>query len=131
MKPINVKKKNEGMLLKTVYKCKYIPVKQKYKVGDKVRINKSKGIFEKGYIPNWSTGIFKITQVIHSNPIIYRIKDIKNDEVEGMIYEHELQKTKYSDIYLVEKKLRRKGDKVYVKWLGFANSRNSWIDKVM
>jgi hypothetical protein len=34
---------------------------------------------------------------------------------------------KYPDIYLVEKVLKRRGDKVYVKWLGF--NEKSWIDK--
>ena len=40
-----------------------------------------------------------------------------------------MQKTKYPDIYLVEKVLRKKGDKVYVKWLCFDSSHNSWIPK--
>ena len=31
------------------------------------------------------------------------------------------------DVYLVEKIIRRKGNQVYVKWLGFDSSRNSWI----
>ncbi|KYN19108.1 hypothetical protein ALC57_08566 [Trachymyrmex cornetzi] len=29
----------------------------------------------------------------------------------------------------MEKVLRRKGDRVYVKWLGFDGSHNSWIHK--
>ncbi|KYQ51588.1 hypothetical protein ALC60_09309 [Trachymyrmex zeteki] len=44
-------------------------------------------------------------------------------------YEHELHRATYPDVYLVEKVLRRKGDKVYVKWLGFDGSHNSWIHK--
>ena len=28
-----------------------------------------------------------------------------------------------------EKVLRKKGDKLYVKWKGYDNSFNSWIDK--
>ena len=35
-------------------------------------------------------------------------------------------KNKY---YSVEKVIKRKGDKVYVKWKGYNSSFNSWIDK--
>ncbi|KYN22391.1 hypothetical protein ALC57_05203, partial [Trachymyrmex cornetzi] len=42
-------------------------------------------------------------------------------------YEHELHHATHLDVYLVEKVLCRKGDKVYVKWLGFDGSHNSWI----
>ncbi|XP_067208491.1 uncharacterized protein [Linepithema humile] len=38
-------------------------------------------------------------------------------------------RTAQPDVYLVEKVLRRKDDKVFVKWLGFDNSHNSWINK--
>jgi hypothetical protein len=41
----------------------------------------------------------------------------------------ELQKTKHPDVHLVEKVLHKKGDKLYVKWLGFDSSHNSWVNK--
>ena len=31
--------------------------------------------------------------------------------------------------FRVEKVIKRKGDKIYVKWNGYDNSFNSWIDK--
>ena len=34
-----------------------------------------------------------------------------------------------SNVYLIEKVLKKRGDKLFVKWLGFDNSHNSWIDK--
>ena len=43
----------------------------------------------------------------------------------GGFYEAELQKTKQPDVFLIESILRRKGNKMYVKWLGFDNSHNS------
>ena len=39
-----------------------------------------------------------------------------------------LQKTNQQD-FRIEKVIKRKGDKVYVKWKGYDNSFNSWIDK--
>ena len=40
----------------------------------------------------------------------------------------ELQKTNQT-AFRVEKVIKRKGDKLYVKWKGYDNFFNSWIDK--
>ena len=32
-------------------------------------------------------------------------------------------------IFRIEKVIKRKGNKLYVKWKGFDNSFNTWIDK--
>ncbi|XP_070172160.1 uncharacterized protein [Polyergus mexicanus] len=102
----------------------------RFKVGDYVRINKLKHMFEKGYTPNWSTEIFVIDKVFKNIPPYYPIKDMKGEEIKATFYEQELQKTKIpTNIYLVEKILKRKGNKVYVKWLGFDNTHNQWINK--
>ena len=42
--------------------------------------------------------------------------------------EKELQKTNQKT-FRNEKVIERKGDKLYVKWKGYSNSFNSWIDK--
>ena len=47
---------------------------------------------------------------------------------EQTFYEKELQKTNQEE-FRIEKVLKRKGDKLYVKWKGYNNSFNSWIDK--
>ncbi|XP_067211747.1 uncharacterized protein [Linepithema humile] len=72
---------------------------------------------------------FRIAAVQRTNPVTYLIKDYRGDPVAGGFYEYELLKTAQPDVYLVEKVLRRKDDKVFVKWLGFDNSHNSWINK--
>ena len=40
-----------------------------FKVGDKVRISKQKGVFTKGYLPNWSTEIFTIFKINKTTPV--------------------------------------------------------------
>ena len=45
-----------------------------------------------------------------------------------MFYEKELQKTNQEE-FRVEKVIKRKGNKLYVKWKGYDSSFNSWIDK--
>ena len=98
-------------------------------MGDKVRISKIKQIFEKGYTPNWSTEIFTITRVARTNPVTYHLEDYYDQPVSGGFYESEIQKTFYPEIYLVEKVLKKKGERAYVKWLGLGSEHNSWIDK--
>ena len=36
---------------------------------------------------------------------------------------------KHPDVHLVEKVIKRKGGKVFVKWMGLSNEHNSWIAK--
>ena len=45
-----------------------------------------------------------------------------------MFYEKELPKTNQEEL-LIEKVIKRKGDKLDVKWKGYDNSFNIWIDK--
>lgn len=129
MKPSEVSSENERDLLRNVYKKVRVKPAQrlKFKVGDRVRISKYKNVFEKGYTPNWTTEIFTIIAIASTNPVTYKLKDYKNQPILGGFYEQELLKVKHPDIYLVEKVLKKQGKKLYVKWLGFDNTHNSWI----
>lgn len=132
MRPIDVDKKNERILLRTVYKSNNIlslSEENKFKINDFVRISKFKTIFEKGYTPNWTTEIFRVAKVLHTNPIPYSLSDLNDKQIKGCFYAYELQRTQNHEIYLVEKILKRKGNKIFVKWLGFDESHASWINR--
>lgn len=132
MRPIDVSKDNENKLLQTVYKKNSllnIGEKIKFKTGDFVRISKHKSLFEKGYTPNWSTEIFKIRKIQQTQPVTYLLEDLNSNPIHGTFYKFELQKSECPNIYLVEEVLRKKKDKLFVKWLGFDSSHNSFIDK--
>jgi transposase InsO family protein len=129
MRPVDVTPAIAEKLLRTVYSNVKIAGPAKFKVGDSVRVSKFKTIFEKGYTPNWITEVFKITKIQTTNPVTYLLEDSRGKPIAGGIYEHELHRVANSDVYLVEKVLRKQGNKVYVKWLGFDNSHNSWINK--
>lgn len=107
---------------KKILKCK------RFQVGDYVRISKYKSCFAKGYTPNWSSEIFKIIKVQDTYPTTYLLEDAGARPILGAFYEYEIRRTLYPDIYLVEKVLRIKGRKVFVKWLGLPSSENSWIE---
>ena len=100
---------------------------RKFKVGDQLRIPKYKNIFAKGYMPNWSEEIFIIKTIENTVPWTYVINDLNGEEIIGTFYENELQKTNQKE-FRIEKVLKKKGDKLYVKWKGYDNSFNSWID---
>ena len=100
----------------------------KFKVGDRVRISKYKNILAKGYNPNWSEEVFVIKKIKNTVPWTYVINDLNGEEITGTFYEKELQKTSQEE-FRIEKVIKRKGDKIYVKWKGYNNSCNSWIDK--
>ena len=61
-------------------------------------------------------------------PWTYAINDLNGQEIIGTFYENELQSTNKQK-FRIEKVIKRKGDKLYVKWKGYDNSFNSWIDK--
>ena len=104
----------------------------KFRVGDHVRISKHKNIFAKGYMPNWSEEVFVIKKVKNTVPWTYVINDLNGEKITGTFYEKELQKTNQEE-FRIEKVIRRKGDKLYVKVKLYDklydNSFNSWIDK--
>ena len=53
---------------------------------------------------------------------------MNGEEITGSFYEKELQKTNKKE-FKIEKVLKTKGDKLYVKWKGYDNRFNSWINK--
>lgn len=131
MAPNDVDSDNEQELLSTVYDYKrVIPQKKSYnfKVGDHVRLSKYKHLFEKGYLPSWTTEVFTIVKIQKTDPVTYLLADFEGKPIEGCIYAEEMQATKQPNVYLVEKILRKKNKKVYVKWLGFGKEHNSWIN---
>ena len=92
----------------------------KFKVGDYARISKYKNIFVKGYMPNWSEEVFVINKIKNTVPWTYVINDLNGGEIIGTFYEKELQKTNQKE-FRIEKVLKRKGDKLYVKLKGYNN----------
>ena len=100
----------------------------KFNVGDRVRISKYKSVFAKGYMPNWSEEVFIVSMVKNTVPWTYEINDLNGEKTAGSFYEKELQKTDQKE-FRIEKVIRRKGDKLYIKWKGYDDSFNSWINK--
>src|SRR6218665_3704484 len=59
----------------------------KFSIGDKIRITKKKGTFEKAYTPRWSEEVFTVSRVQHTDPSTYKITDYNDEEIQGTFYE--------------------------------------------
>ena len=109
--------------------------------------NKGKSVVAERYIRTLKNKIFKHMTAILKNvyivqqyfcvlndeikntvPWTYTISDLSGENVIGTFYEKELQKTNQKE-FRIEKVLKRKGDKLYIKWKRYDNSFNSWINK--
>ena len=69
-----------------------------------------------------------IKKVKHTVPWTYVVNDINGDTILGIFYKNELQKTNQKE-FRIKNVIKRKGDKLNVKWKGYDNFFYSWIDK--
>ena len=78
--------------------------------------------------PNWSEEVFVVSKIKNTVPWKYVINDLIGEEIIATFYEKELQKTDQRE-FRIEKVIKRKGDKLCVRWKDYDSSFNSWIDK--
>ena len=127
MTPVKASKtENELTVWRNLYP-KHLEIRDinpKFSVGDKVRISKKKRTFEKGYTTRWTE---EIVEVKLTSPPMYKIADFNGEEIKGTFYEPELQKTS-QELFRIEKVIKRGKNKSLVKWKGYSDDFNSWVD---
>ena len=99
----------------------------KFKIGHIVTISKYKNVFAKDYVPNRSEKVFVIRKVQNIVLWTYVFRDLNGDKTVRTFYEKELQNTNQIE-FRVKKVLKRKDNKLYVKWKGYNDLFNSWTD---
>ena len=123
------KQKNKTQVLENKIYLEHGNENPKFKVGDKVRISRVKGLFEKGYLPNWSEALYIVDTVKKTNPYTYTVRDMNGEEVLGSFYTEELQKST-QEVFRIEKIIRKKKingiEHGLVKWLGYNDKFNEW-----
>ena len=130
--PTQVRKRDEAKIWVMLYgDGNKVAKKSESKKGKMVRVSKVKGVFEKGYIPNWSEEHFLVDTDQDNPRRVYKLKDKGGEEIKGSWYPEELQEIT-KNRYLIEKILRKrknkKGEKeVLVKWKGWPVKFNTWI----
>ena len=72
---------------KVKYYVKSTKATSKFKVGDYVRNVDKRNIFSKGYASNWNRELFKVNDVLNTQPLTYKIEDMNGEIIEGKFYE--------------------------------------------
>jgi hypothetical protein len=132
--PDSVTLENESEVYQSLYK-KRPKFGNKLNVGDYVRISRKRHVFEKGYLPNFTEEVFKISKVISNHsPHRYELEDLAGEQIKGRFAPEELQETiKEGDIWKILRIIRRvkrpRGIFYLVKWRGFPDKFNSLVSE--
>lgn len=97
--PNDVTTAMEDQILHQIYD-KYVakPVKQSiYKVGDTVKIARTKVMFEKSSTANFSSENFKVSEIVNTKPKTYKLVDLYNEPIAGKYCGEELAKVNLSN----------------------------------
>ena len=103
--------------------------KNKFRVGDLVRISRYKGIFEKGFSASWSEEHFEISKIRNGDPAVYKLQDLMGDPIEGIFYEQELQLITPPEKFKIERVIRQNKGWFLVKYKGWPDKFNSWVKR--
>ena len=105
--------------------------KAKFRKGDRVRLNQKFRQFKKSYLPGWTEEVF-LVECVEPGPVnTYKVVEWDGTPIKGTFYEEDLQKVYVRDdnLFRVEKILRRRGNKAFIRWKGWPQKYDSWVDK--
>lgn len=139
-KPIEVTTENSKLIWKNLYGDIDFspPVKYDFEIGDIVRISKNKGLFEKGYLPNFSEELFRVIKRIPRQPSVYKLEALDSEPILGVFYKEEVQKVG-KDLktctFQIEKVLRKRRKsnntvELLVRWKGYGPQFDSWVQEI-
>ena len=72
--------------------------------------------------------VFVVNKIQNDPPWTYLINDLNGEEIKSSFNVKELQKANQKE-FRIEKVIKRKRNKLHVKWKRYNNSFNSWINK--
>ena len=131
MAPDQVTSANSEDVWETLYGKKGKFKKPQFKVGDRVRLNRKFRQFKKGYLPGWTEEVFVVRGVRSAKVPTHKVEEWDGTSVEGTFYAQDLQKVTVEDddLFRIDKIVKRKGDKVLVRWKGWPVKYDSWLEK--
>ena len=76
---------------------------------------------------NWTEELFIIDKMQYTNPITYKLKDLRGEDIQGSFYEPELLKATQDVFRIIVIRRDYKKKQALVKWKGYSNDFNSRI----
>ena len=129
--PQDVTIENERRVWQRLYHRRLKPIRKKprFRVGDRVRLNKKHRTFKKGYLPGWTEEVFTVDRVMRGPVHTYKIRELDDTPLQGTFYEQDLQKVYMDDdaMFRIEKVLKCQKGQALVKWKGWPDKYNSWV----
>ena len=108
MRPCDVNKGVEHEVWSRLYGRKQPPPKTtQITPGQMVRVSRTKGDFEKGYMPNWTEQHYRVSGTMANQPRIFKLQNIRGEEVDGSYYKEEIQPISKNE-FRIEKILKRR-----------------------
>jgi hypothetical protein len=124
------KKLNPPMEQEDTEKALKKDMRKALRVGNLVRVTRTRGVFTKEQVDKWAAEIFRVRSVLKTKPITYELAEWDDSPIEGSWYRQELQKVEEPSKWKIEKIVRRRTrngvKEILVKWLGFPEKYNSW-----
>ena len=80
---------------KVRYYVKSTKATPKFKIGDYVRNADKRNIFSKEYTSNWNRELFKINEILKTQPPTYKIEDMNGEIIECKYNEQDLLKSEF------------------------------------
>lgn len=109
---------------------KSLTKRPKFRKGDRVRLQRKKGTFEKGFRARWTTQVFKISEVQRTIPMTYKVEDLNGHQLPNSYHEPELLKAR-QELFFIEQVIDTKtiNGRSYslVRWEGYGSDFDQWI----
>ena len=109
-------------------------IRFRFKVGDRVRITRKAKTFRRGFLQKWTYEVFEVShRYRRENLAVYKLRDLKGEEIQGSFSEAELQKVDKTELFTkVEKIVKRRKTKngkkeVLVRYLGWPSKFDRWM----
>lgn len=137
MSPKSAEKKENSDIVLNRHLQHFMKVERKAKesklaIGDFVRISQIKSKFKRSFDQTAKYEIFKIVAKDTKLPVTrFEIQDENGEKIEGSFTQYELVKVHLKDYKVVVLKTRKRKNKTqyFVKYKGYPDSFNEWIDK--
>lgn len=130
--PKNINKENEKEILEKIYAEKNNKrcLKPKYKIGDPVRLNLTRKTFNKESSGSFTHEIYYVSKVNEqSYPCTYNLINVDKRPMLGRVYNEDITLVHRPSLYLIQKIVRQKDGKCLVRFEGFDEETDEWMDE--